>query len=141
MDFRGTYRRLSFNNLLDSRSFSLETDLNFRNIKLIAGYSSISFHREMDTQTSLHGISIGVGTHFNMLFYPVFIGKAQIYNGAVEYQANLQGSITRRVLCFIKFYKFKTFDELSLGIGVRVGYRFANRGKSMLRSPRPIPDG
>ncbi|HZY82730.1 MAG TPA: carboxypeptidase-like regulatory domain-containing protein [Cyclobacteriaceae bacterium] len=141
IDFGGTFRRVSFNDLLNSQSCSLESDLNIRSIKLTAGYSHLRFDSETTDGKSLHGVSLGIGKYFNMLFYPTLLAKVQLYNNAVEYQASLHASITRRVLCFIKFYKFKSFEELSIGVGLRVGYRLANQRKPMLRSPRPIPDG
>ena len=123
MDFRWNYRQVSLSNDLDSKAYSLETDLNIRNIKLIAGYSHLDFRRmETGDNETLSGVLIGFGTYLNIPLHPTLTGKVSLYNNRAEYQASIQGG-HKWFQCFIKYYKLNSFNELSLGIGTRIGYR------------------
>jgi len=127
MDFRWNYRQVSYENDLDSRAYSLETDLNINSIKLIAGYSHLDFKRiETTNDETLSGVLIGVGTFINMPLHPTLIGKVSLFKDRVEYQASIQGGY-RWFHCFVKFYKLNSFDELSLGIGHGIGYRLKRK--------------
>lgn len=129
MDFRWNYRQVSFGNDFDSRGNSFETDLNFRNVKLIAGYTHLNFHRiETGGDKGLSGVLIGAGTSFNTPLYPTLTGKVSLYRNRLEYQASIQGSF-KDFLCFVKFYKLDSFNELSLGIGTALGYRLKSQRK------------
>lgn len=127
IDFRWNYRQVDFDNDLDFRVNSFETDLNIRSVKLIAGYSRLDF-TEIETSDSekLSGLSIGVGRYFNIPLRPTAIVKVVLYKDKVEYQASIQGG-HKRFLCFLKFYKLESFNELSLGIGTGFGYRIKKR--------------
>jgi hypothetical protein len=123
MDFKWDYRQVSLNKDLNSNAYSLETDFNTRNVKLIAGYSHLDFRRiESPSNEILSGVLIGVGTYLNLPFHPTLTGKVCLYNGRIEYQAIVQGG-HRRLLCIIKYYKLNSFSELSLGIGTSINYR------------------
>ena len=123
MDFKCNYRQVSFNNDLNSKAYSLETDLNLRNVKLIAGYSHLDFNGVKTTDTrNLCGVLIGFGKYINMSLHPTVEGKVSLYKNKVEYQASVQGGY-KWFLCFMKFYKIDSFNEFSLGIGTGIGYR------------------
>jgi hypothetical protein len=123
IDFRWSYRKVSFDNNLDFYANSFESDLNFRNIKLIAGYSQLNFSRlETNSNETLSGAVIGVGTYFNIPLHPTAIAKVGIYKDKVEYQAEIEGG-HKRLLCSIRFYKLDSFNELNLGIGTWIGYK------------------
>ena len=127
MDFRWTYRQVRFDNNFDLRVNSFETDLNVRNIKLIAGYSHLDFRKiEPADKVNRSGLVVGVGRYFNLPLHPTATIKAGLYDDKVEYQATIQGG-RRRFLCFLKFYKLNSFNELSLGVGTRFGYRTKKR--------------
>jgi len=127
MDFRWGYRQVKFDNNLDFRVNSFETDLNLRNIKLIAGYSHLDFTKiESAGNKKLSGVVIGIGRYFYIPLHPTAIVKVGLYKDKVEYQASIQGG-HKRFLCFLKFYKLGSFNELSLGIGTGFGYRTKKR--------------
>jgi len=127
IDFRWSYRQVNFNNKLDFRVNSFETDLNLSETKFIAGYSQLDFTRiESADNKILSGLSIGVGRYFNIPFYPTATLKVGLYKDKVEYQASIQGGL-QGLLCFIKFYKLDEFNELSLGIGKRFVYGLKRR--------------
>jgi hypothetical protein len=123
IDFRWSYRKVSADNNLDFYANSFESDFNFRNVKLIAGYSHLNF-KQMETNSNgaLSGTIIGIGTYFNIPLHPTAIAKVGIYKDKLEYQAEIQGG-HKRLLCSIRFYKMDSFNELSLGIGTWIGYK------------------
>lgn len=127
IDFSWNYRQVNFDKNLDFRVNSFETDLNLRTVKLIAGYSRLDF-TNIDNADSkqLSGLSIGVGRYFNIPLHPTAILKVGLYRDKVEYQASIQGG-HKRFLCFLKFYKLDSFNELSVGIGTGLGYRTKKR--------------
>jgi hypothetical protein len=123
MDFRWSYRNVSFNKDLHSIANSGEAQLNLRNISLVAGYSHLDMTEvdENRTRTS-SGILIGLGKA--LYFRPVFgilSAKVAIYNRQVEYQAEFKGG-NRWFQYFVRYYKLDSFDELSLGVGAQISY-------------------
>src|SRR5688572_19350886 len=113
MDFRWSYRQVSFDSDLNSKAYSFEADLNVRNIKLIAGYSHLDFNRieTLEGATS-SGLLIGFGTSFGRPFFPTAAGKVAFYKDNIEYQASIQGGF-KRLRFFMKFYKLNSFNEIS----------------------------
>jgi hypothetical protein len=127
LDFRWGYRKVNFDNSLSFTANSIETDLNFSNLKLIAGYSRLGLDKtELAEYSRLPGLVVGMGRRFNMPLHPIVILKISVYKSKVEYQTSAQGEF-KRVLCFLKFYKLDSFNELSLGIGTGFGYRTKKR--------------
>ena len=127
MDVRWHYRQFSINNNLESSAFSIENDLNLRNIKLIAGYSHLDFNKnELLAGETSSGILIGLGKSFRLPLYPTVIGKVAFYRNNIEYQANIQGGY-KRFLLLMKFYKLNSFNEFSIGIGTKFGYRLKSQ--------------
>lgn len=123
IDFRWSYRKVSFDNNMEFYANSFESDFNFRNVKLIAGYSHLNFDRlETTSNKTLSGAVIGVGTYLNIPLHPTAIAKVGIYKDKLEYQAEIQGG-HKRFLCSIRFYKLNSFSELSLGMGTWIGYK------------------
>jgi len=128
IDFGWNYKQVNFNNNLDFRVNSFETDLNIRGIKFIAGYSHLNYTKIETTETqTLSGLVIGVARYFNIPLHPTAIMKIGFYKDKLEYQALIQGG-HKRFVCFLKFYKLDSFNELSIGVGTEFGYR-TNRGK------------
>jgi len=127
IDFGWNYRHVNFDNNLYFRVNSFETDLNIRGIKFIVGYSHLNYTKvETADNQKLSGLAIGVGQYFNIPLHPTAIVKVGLYNDKVEYQASIQGG-HKRFLCFLKFYKLDSFNELSVGIGTGFGYRTKKR--------------
>lgn len=123
IDFSWNYRNVSFDNSINYLVNSIESDLNIRNIKLIAGYTQLDFSKiDEINEGKLSGMLIGFGTYFNMPLYPSFEAKISFYKNKIEYQASIEGS-HKWFQCFMKFYKLNTFNELSIGIGTLIGYR------------------
>lgn len=119
IDFRWSYRKVAFDKNLRSTANSFEADLNLGRPKIIAGYSHLNFN---ETETNnLSGILIGFGTYFSVPLYPTAIAKVALYKDKIEYHASIQGGY-RRFLCFVKFYKIDSFNEVSIGIGTSLGY-------------------
>ena len=123
MDFRWSYRNVSFNKDFQSIANSGEAQLNLRNINLIAGYSHLHMTKIAENETKgSSGILIGLGKE--LYFRPVFgilSAKVAIYNRNVEYQAEFKGGY-RWFQYFVRYYKLASFDELSLGVGAQISY-------------------
>ncbi|MEQ8809381.1 MAG: carboxypeptidase-like regulatory domain-containing protein [Imperialibacter sp.] len=123
MDFRWSYRNVSFNRDFQSIANSGEAQLNLRNINLIAGYSHLDMSKINENITKASsGILIGLGKE--LYFRPVYgklSAKVAIYKSKVEYQAEFKGGY-RWFQYFVRYYKLDSFDELSLGVGVQVSY-------------------
>lgn len=128
MDFRWSYRNVSFNRDFQSVANSGEAQLNLGNISLIAGYSHLDFTKIAESKTKASsGILIGLGKEF--YFRPVFgklSAKVAIYNRNVEYQGEFKGGY-RWFQYFVRYYKLDSFDELSLGAGAQFSYRKKGR--------------
>ncbi|WP_242919672.1 carboxypeptidase-like regulatory domain-containing protein [Pontibacter liquoris] len=122
MDFKWNYRQVNFNKEFNSNAYSFETDYNFRDLKLIAGYTHLNFDNieVVGTKTS-PGVLIGFGTTLGQPLYPTVVGKVSLYKDNIEYQASVQGGY-KGILFFTKFYKLNSFNEVSLGIGTAIGY-------------------
>lgn len=128
MDFRWSYRNVSFNKNFQSIVNSGEAQLNLRNINLIAGYSHLDMTKIAENKTKpSSGILVGLGKElFLRPFYGIISAKVAIYDSNVEYQAELKSGY-RWFQYFIRYYKIDTFDELSLGIGAQMSYRKKRR--------------
>jgi hypothetical protein len=129
IDFRWSHRKFLLDAKLNSIANSFETDVNFRNIKLIAGYTNLNFNKEdaMDRNKS-SGVLLGFGTYFNIPLHPTAVAKVSLYKDKIEYQASVQGGY-KRFLCFVNFYKLNSFHEISLGIGTGLGYKLKRQKK------------
>jgi len=121
-DFKWNYRSISFNNDISSVANSVETYINFRRFSIVAGYSQINFDR-IETTTNLNesGVLIGFGTYFGWPLRSSIVAKISIYKDLLEYQTILEGNY-KKLIYFVKYYKVDSFNELSLGLGVRFGY-------------------
>jgi hypothetical protein len=123
LDFKWSHRQFSVGDNLNSKANSFETHLNFKNIKLIVGYSHLDFNiaETMDRDNS-SGVILGFGSYFNLPLHPTAIAKFSFYEDKIEYQTSIQGG-HKGFLCIVNFYKLNSFHEIGLGIGTRFGYR------------------
>ncbi|MCE2732261.1 MAG: carboxypeptidase-like regulatory domain-containing protein [Chryseotalea sp.] len=128
MDFRWSYRNVSFNKDFQSITNSGEAQLNLRKINLIAGYSHLDMNKIAENTTKASsGILLGLGKEFFFRpFYGTVSAKAAIYDKNVEYQAEIKSGY-RWFQYFIRYYKLDSFDELSLGVGAQFSYRKKRR--------------
>lgn len=123
MDFRWSYRNVSFNKDFQSIANSGEAQLNLDNIKLIAGYSHLDMPKIAENRTKASsGILLGLGKEFFFRpFYGTLSAKVAIYGQNVEYQAEFKSGY-RWFQYFVRYYKLDSFDELSLGVGAQISY-------------------
>ena len=121
MDFRWSYRNVSFNKDFQAVANSGEAQLNLRTITFITGYSHLDLKKVGDESHISSGVLIGVGKYLGRPFFGKVSGKVSLYKDNVEYQASLQGGY-RWFQYFIRYYKLDTFDELSLGVGAQLSY-------------------
>jgi hypothetical protein len=128
MDFRWSYRNVSFNKDFQSIANSGEAQLNLRNINLIAGYSHLDMTQISENKTKASsGILLGLGKEiFFRPFYGAISAKVAIYGRNVEYQAEFKSGY-RWFQYFIRYYKLGPFDELSLGVGAQFSYHKRKR--------------
>ncbi len=122
MDFRWSYRNVSFDKDFQSIANSGEAQLNLRNIKFIAGYSHLDLNKVGETEDYISsGALIGIGKYLGRPFFGTVSGKISFYKDNVEYQASLRGGY-RWFQYFVRYYKLDSFDELSLGVGAQISY-------------------
>ena len=122
MDFRWSFRKVSFNEDFESFANSGEAQLNLRNIKFIAGYSHVDLNKFGENEDNVSsGALIGVGKYLGRPFFGTVSGKVSFYKDNIEYQASLQGGY-RWFQYFVRYYKLDSFDELSLGVGGQIRY-------------------
>ncbi|MEL0457289.1 carboxypeptidase-like regulatory domain-containing protein [Flavobacteriaceae bacterium SZ-1-7] len=123
MDFRWSYRNVSFNKDFQSIANSGEAQLNLRKISLIAGYSHLKMTKIAENKTKASsGVIIGLGKEvFFRPFFGTISTKIAIYHSNVEYQAEFKSGY-RWFQCFVRYNKLDSFDELSLGIGAQISY-------------------
>ena len=89
--------------------------------------SHLNFVREEEPDSERsNGLVLGVGGILNIPLYSAVTMKFTLYRNKLAYEASIQGG-HRRLLCFLKFYKLDSFNELSLGIGAVFWYRTKRR--------------
>lgn len=122
MDFRWSYRNVSFNKDFQSIANSGEAQLNLRDVRFIAGYSHLKMTNVAENTKGSSGVILGLGKE---LFFRPFFGtisaKVALYDNNVEYQGEFKSGY-RWFQCFVRYYKLDSFDELSLGVGAQISY-------------------
>ncbi|GAA4281649.1 carboxypeptidase-like regulatory domain-containing protein [Gaetbulibacter aestuarii] len=123
MDFRWNYKDISFERNFFSRSYAIESQLNLHNINLIAGYSHMNLNKIPENKIkSSSGILMGLEKElFLGPFYGTLSSKVAMFNGATEFQSELQSSY-KWFTFFLRYYSLDRFNELSLGVGVTLNY-------------------
>ena len=122
-DIRAYYHNVAFNDELSSKTFSIQTDLNFQNLKLITGFSNANFtNPRKQKYISSTGPLLGAGTWFGRRSRFFVQGKISYYKSLLEYQTEINKSFWK-LNAFIKFYKIDTFKELTVGVGKNFYYR------------------
>jgi hypothetical protein len=123
------YRRISYANTLEMSSNTFEWhsnfSKNFRNfqgIKVIAGYGIAKVSkRDSYRSRRINGPVFGIGTWVGKPLNAEIIAKVGVYSGIGEYQGEINRSF-RRFSCFVKYYRFASFDEITFGIGSGFSY-------------------
>ena len=116
-DIIATYKNLDFNNEIDLSSYSIETNLNFRELTTIVGVKKIDFNN-----VSRIGPTLGLGTRLGKPFLLSVSAKTSIFKNVSEYQAEIEKGYGR-FRYFMRYYKIRDFNEVSLGIGIILVYR------------------
>jgi hypothetical protein len=126
-DVRANYRNLSYDNKINSSSYSIQTDLNFRRIKYIVGISKINFaNTEKQKTVSAFGPLVGMGTWIAGRS-AIFVGaQVSVYKELIEYRINIEKRF-KKFNSFMRFYKIDDFNEVSIGIGKTYTYRIKKR--------------
>lgn len=135
MDLKWFYRKLSYEQDFKSRVKSIETnlmfydlhDLNITGIGVIVGISELSFEK-LGTSDVSYGPLIGFRAYLGKPLWMLVSGKISVFRNNMEYQGQITYSY-RHLSAFTKFYKLDKFTEVSLGIGVNVGYRLRKQRK------------
>ncbi len=124
MDAGWYYRRVKFGDDFNSGVHSFETNMDFGRLKFITGYSHLSLNNlETTDKQSLSGLVIGIGSWIGGPLRLSWFTKAALYKDDIEYMGQLRRD-SRHVNIFARFYKLNSFMELTLGIGMEIGYRF-----------------
>jgi hypothetical protein len=122
MDFRWSYRSVSFNKDFQSIANSGEAQLNLRSLSFIAGYSHLNMTKITEDTKGSSGVLFGLGKEiFFRPFFGTISAKVALYDSRIEYQGEFKSGY-RWFQCFIRYYKLDSFDELSLGVGAQISY-------------------
>lgn len=135
MDVKWFYRKVSYEQNFESRANSIETtlifydlhDLNITNIGLIAGISELSLEK-IGTRVVSYGPLIGLRAYLGKPLWMLVSGKISMFRNNLEYQGEISFSY-KRLSAFTKLYKLDKFTELSLGVGINMGYRLKKQRK------------
>ena len=130
LDLKVDYQRTIFEDNIEFEIKSIETHFNldkkFSKIKyarFIAGISTIEFESNEDLNT-MNDIApiIGLGTIIGEWWRLLVVGKVTFYKNLFKYDVELSREF-RRIDTFIRFQSIESYNELSLGIGTKIGYR------------------
>ncbi|WP_066628793.1 carboxypeptidase-like regulatory domain-containing protein [Labilibacter marinus] len=122
------YRHIKKSNKNEFSVFSIEAkwwlSLPF---VLFTGYSQINF--EDDGKDAKNGLTLGGEFWFSKPMSVRVNGKATLFNGLTEYQAEARTRFGKfdRYHSFIKYYNINGYSELSLGVGVEFTYLFKHQ--------------
>lgn len=122
IDVGWNYRRLNYGDDLAARANSFEVDFNTGRVKLIGGYTHLSLNAGEYGSVNYSGALLGIGTWINMPLYPEAVARVGVYDGKVEYMAEVKGG-HKHFSCFLRFYKLEDSTEVSIGVGAWIGYR------------------
>lgn len=120
------YRKITFSSKSFLESHSLEADLNFDPfidfdyVKIIVGYTTLN---DYSINSKLNGGVIGIGAWLGTPLYLQAKAKVSLYNSHQEYNAKLEGG-RKSLNVYLNFYKYDSFNELTVGIGHNFGYGY-----------------
>ena len=124
MDISWFHKKVDFEDYFNSVTNSLETNLTFNRLGIMAGYSHLNVRAiETGDRNTYHGPVIGIKSWIGGPLRLVISGKAAVYKDRQEYSGEILRA-SRYFDLFINFYRLDTFTELSLGIGGTFNYRF-----------------
>ncbi len=127
IDFHISYRGLDFERSLELSAYTIETNLNFRRITAILGYSQADFSNSTENKkVKASGVTLGLGTWIGRPFMMSVKAKTNIYNKLSEYEVEINKQY-KNLYGFIKFYRVNAFNELSIGLGYEFTYLFRSQ--------------
>lgn len=117
-DIIASYKNLDFNNEIELSSYSIETNLNFNELTTILGIKTMDFN-----DANKIGPTLGIGTWIGQPFLVAVSAKTTIFKNLSEYQVEMKKGVYKGIYGFLRYYKIREFNELSLGIGLEITYR------------------
>ncbi|WP_237561819.1 carboxypeptidase-like regulatory domain-containing protein [Flagellimonas algicola] len=122
LDLKASLRNVNHNNNIDSQSYSFESSINIRGIKLLAGFSTIDYvELDKNKMVKSNGPLVGFGKWLHDPFYAEFKATMSIYRNVSEYQVEVKRNF-RRLSTFIRYNKIGGFNEINLGVGYQFNY-------------------
>lgn len=121
-DINSSVRNLDYDNNIELSSYSVETSLNFNRFSAIVGLSNIDYNKASKNENiNSIGPTFGLGTWIGQPFLMSISAKTTIYKNLSEYHAEIKKQY-KGIYGFLNYYKVNDFNELSLGIGIELGY-------------------
>ena len=121
-DLNWYHRRVNFTDFI-SVTNSFETNFNYGNFRITAGYSNLNFDNLItDEVQNFSAPVVGLGTWVNTVpVQTLLTGKVALYGNRTEIvgQATFY---TKYVELFVNYYQLDSFSELTIGIGKEFGY-------------------
>lgn len=128
-DLNWYHRRVNFSDFKSSTN-SFETNFNYENWRLTAGYSVLNFENKVsDTNQKFSAPVVGLGAWIHTVpVRTLLTTKAAFYNDRTEIisQATF---FTKYFELFVNYYKLDSFSELTIGIGKEFGYWLKSQKK------------
>ncbi|RAI87915.1 carboxypeptidase-like regulatory domain-containing protein [Algoriphagus yeomjeoni] len=121
-DLNWYHRRVNFTDFRSSTN-SFETNFNYGNFRLTAGYSNLNFDdRVLDDNSNFSAPVVGFGTWINTVpVRTLLTGKVALYRNRTEIVGEVT-FFTKYVELFVNYYQLDSFSELTIGIGKEFGY-------------------
>ena len=122
LDLNWYHRRVNFTDFRSSTN-SFETNFNYGNFRLIAGYSNLNFDdRVADPKQNFSAPVVGLGTWINSRpVRTLLTGKVGLYGTQTEIVGEAR-FYTKYFELFVNYYELESFSELTIGIGKEFGY-------------------
>lgn len=122
LDLNWYHRRVKLSDF-NSVTNSVETNFNYGNFRLTAGYGNLNFdHPASDAIRNFSAPVVGLGTWINIRpVRTLLTGKVALYGNRKEYIAQAT-FYTKYVEIFVNYYELDSFSELTIGIGKEFGY-------------------
>lgn len=103
-----------------NRTFSFETIHHFEKISIAVGVSKTTTDSELMTNSKI-GPLVGFGYYIGKPIYSDIQGKISYLDSDIELRAELKSGYNK-INSFLRYYQFRSFTELSIGIGYRFFY-------------------
>ena len=121
-DLNWYHRQVNFTDFRSSTN-SFETNFNYENFRLTAGYSNLNFdNRVSDAIRNFSAPVFGLGTWINTVpVQTLLTGKVALYGNRTEIVGQVT-FYTKYAQLFVNYYELDSFSELTIGIGKEFDY-------------------